>query len=386
MTGHHPGSLRIPDPAAAPGIPIDSPLTGLPPSRFRDGEVVTFQYATDPAAIRALLPAPLEPVNDTVQIQIARWGDVPGMGRDVHECNVMVAARYPGKGGPVTGSYSPYFWVESDRAMAGGREFHGQPKRIAEVTLETVGDLHIGRVRHNGIDIFTGTMQYKPAPSTTGRLRSQVDPVTNINFKVINHIDGRPAIRQLTARDLTGLTVHECYEGPCTAEIRPSVTAPLYRLPARTFLEGFYWRCDFTLVGGRILHDYLAGEPALQGRREAVDVADGRPVDLGHGLAERHLGRVGQAQVDPPDHRDPGPLEQAVVGDALVPQRVELVHGDDVLRQACHVGLGRRVGPGQRVLRVLAGRVVDRHEQVHHLDVEVVAVVLDHRRELGQHP
>jgi acetoacetate decarboxylase len=179
------------------------------------------------------------------------------MGRDVHECNVMVAARYPGADGTVLGAYSPYFWVESDRAMAGGREFHGQPKRIAEVTLETAGDLHIGRVRHNGIDIFTGTMQYKASPSTAGRLRSRVDPVTNINFKVINHIDGRQAIRQLTARDLTDLTVSECYEGLCTAEIRPSATAPLYRLPARTFLEGFYWRCAFTLVGGRILHDYL---------------------------------------------------------------------------------------------------------------------------------
>ena len=53
--------------------------------------------------------------------------------------------------------------------------------------------------RHNGIDIFTGTMQYKPAPSSTDRLRSRVDPVTNINFKVVNHIDGRPAIRHLTA-------------------------------------------------------------------------------------------------------------------------------------------------------------------------------------------
>jgi acetoacetate decarboxylase len=145
--------------------------------------------------------------------------------------------------------------------MAGGREFHGQPKRIAEVTLEVIGDLHVGRVRHNGIDIFTGTMQYKASPSTAARLRSRVDPVTNINFKVINHIDGRPAVRQLTARDLTGLAVRECYEGPCTAEIRPSATAPLYRLPAVTFLEGFYWRCDFTLTGGRILHDYLGEQP-----------------------------------------------------------------------------------------------------------------------------
>jgi len=91
--------------------------------------------------------------------------------------------------------------------------------------------------------------------------RSRVDPVTNINFKVINHIDGRPAVKQLTARDLTDLTVHECYEGPCTVEIRPAATAPLYRLPVRTFLEGYYWRCDFTLVGGTILHDYLEGQP-----------------------------------------------------------------------------------------------------------------------------
>ena len=143
MTGHHPGSLRIPAPGDATGIPLDSPLTGLPPSRFRDGEVVSFQYATDPEATRVLLPAPLERVNDTVQVQIARWGDVPGMGRDVHECNVMVAASYRGPGGTVLGAYSPYFWVESDRAMAGGREFHGQPKRIAEVALETIGDLHI---------------------------------------------------------------------------------------------------------------------------------------------------------------------------------------------------------------------------------------------------
>jgi len=262
MASHHPGFPVIPAPEDAVGTPIDSPVTGLPPASFRDGEVLTFQYATDPAAIRALLPEPLEPVNDTVQVQVSRWGDVPGAGRDIHECNVMVAARYRGAGGTTEGSYSPYFWVESDRAMAGGREFHGQPKRIAEITVQTVGDLHVGRVRHNGFDIFTGTMQYKAAPSSLERLRSRVDPITNINFKVINHIDSRPAIRQLTARDLTDVEVHECYAGPCTVDIRPTATAPLYRLPVRAFGEGYYWRTDFRLVGGRILHDYLADRTA----------------------------------------------------------------------------------------------------------------------------
>jgi acetoacetate decarboxylase len=68
-----------------------------------------------------------------------------------------------------------------------------------------------------------------------------------------------PAIRQITARDLTDVHVAECYEGPCTVEIRPTATAPLFRLPVRNFLEGFYWRTDFRLVGGRVVYDFLAG-------------------------------------------------------------------------------------------------------------------------------
>jgi acetoacetate decarboxylase len=244
--------------AEATGTPLDSPITGLPPSVFRDGEVMTFQYRTHPAAIARLLPEPLQPVNDVVQVQISRWGDCPGIGKNLHECNVMVSARFEGSGGTIVASYSPYFWVESDRAMAGGREFHGQPKRIADVQLRCAGDMHVGQVFHHGICIFTGTMQYKTKPSEFFRVRELVDPVSNINLKILNHIDLRPAIKQLTIRDLTDIQVSDCYEGQCTAEIHPAATAPLYRLPVVSFLNGFYWRTEFRLVGGRILHDYLS--------------------------------------------------------------------------------------------------------------------------------
>lgn len=81
----------------------------------------------------------------------------------------MVAARFEGENGTVVGAYSPYFWVESDRAMAGGREFRGQPKRIASVRVETIGDLHVGRVIHNGFEIFTGSLQYKARTELLGQ-------------------------------------------------------------------------------------------------------------------------------------------------------------------------------------------------------------------------
>jgi acetoacetate decarboxylase len=244
--------FAVPSPETAYSTPIDSPLNGPPPGRFADGEVLTVQYRTDPAAIRALLPEPLVPTNDTVMVQIARWGDVAGLGRDTYEANVMVGARL----GELTGSYSPYFWVTSDRAMAGGRELHGQPKRLGTVTLEHRGDLIVGTVANNGIEIFTGTLPYKAVPSSFEELCRRINLVTNINLKIVHQIDGRTALRQLTARDLTDIDVRGCWAGPSTAELRPNATSPLYRLPVLAYLEGFYWQTEFTLVGGRVIHDY----------------------------------------------------------------------------------------------------------------------------------
>jgi acetoacetate decarboxylase len=240
----------------AHSTPLDNPLHGPPPARFRDGEVLAIQYQTDLEAVRALVPRPLTALGETVLVQVARWGDVPGAGRDTYEVNVMVAVQYDGPNGPVVGSYSPYFFVDSDRAMAGGREFHGQPKRIADVRLEVRGDLIVGTLRRNGIDVFTGTLPYKAKVATLADMRSRVDFVTNINLKVIPQIDGTTGLRQLTARDLTDIDVNGCWSGSATARIEPNAQAALYRLPVVRQLEGYYWCGGFSLVGGVVLHDY----------------------------------------------------------------------------------------------------------------------------------
>ena len=156
-------------PEEAHSIPWDLPLHGPPPARFRNGEVLAVLYRTERRSIAALVPAPLVPLGDTVLVQVARWGDVPGLGRDTHEVNVLVQVRFDGPRGPVTGAYSPYFFVDSDRAMAGGREFHGQPKRLAEVGLDVRGDLVVGTMRRNGIDVLTVTLPYKLRPGDAGR-------------------------------------------------------------------------------------------------------------------------------------------------------------------------------------------------------------------------
>jgi acetoacetate decarboxylase len=254
-------SARV-NPFGAWATPLDAPMYPRYPMPFRDLEFLTLQYRSEPEAIRRLVPEPLEPAGDTVLLHVARFGDVPGIGADIHECNVMVAVRLETPAGVITGAYSPYFFLDSDRAVAVGREVQGQAKRLADVRLETRGDLVVGTVTANGIDVLTGTLPYKVREAPFADLRSRVDMVTNINLKIVPGIDGTVLARQLVARELANVRVRECWTGPGTIELRPNAVLPLYRLPVLDFLEGYHWRADFDLVVGRVVHDYMASSAA----------------------------------------------------------------------------------------------------------------------------
>lgn len=169
----------------------------------------------------------------------------------------MVGAELPGK---AVGSYSPYLFLSSDIGVAHGREIHGQPKKFATPKVEFRGDLIVGSVERNGIDVITGTMAYKQKKAEISELSDIFPFAANINLKAVDHIDGTPAIRQLTSRSLADVEVTECWRGPSTTELRPNAQAPVHRLPVREMLDGFYWSASFTLVPGEVLLDYLDDE------------------------------------------------------------------------------------------------------------------------------
>jgi acetoacetate decarboxylase len=234
--------------------PWDAPTIPPFPFRFRNAEILTVAWRTDAAAIARVLPPPLKATSDVVLAHIYRMTDTEWLG-PYGEANVMVGAELPGT--PHRGAYSTYLFLSSEVGVSHGREIHGQPKKWGEPKLEARGDLVVGTVSRNGIDILTATMPYKQLAGNLAEL-DYFDFAMNINLKVIDHIDGRPAIRQITGRRLAEVTVHECWRGPCTVELRPNAQAPVFRLPVCEMLDGFHWRADFTLTTGSVLHDYLA--------------------------------------------------------------------------------------------------------------------------------
>ena len=232
---------------------MSAPLVPTFPLRMRNTEILTVSYRTTPDAVAAFLPPQLESLSPRVIVHLYRMHDADWFGR-YGESAIQLPVRHGASG--TVGAYSPLLLVESDGAVAAGREIYGQPKKGGTIELGPDGDLLVGRVRRNGIDVVTATMPYKQSPATPGDLEA-LGFGTNINLKTIASVEGGDAVRQLTAREFADVTIHEVWQGPGTVELRPNAQAPVHLLPVVEVETAFHWRVDFTLVYGRVLEDLL---------------------------------------------------------------------------------------------------------------------------------
>jgi acetoacetate decarboxylase len=117
---------------------------------------LTASYETDPEVVAAVLPPPLEPTDQPlVRVSVARVDlgrGLPPFGAGT----VAVQARHDG----AVGNYPLVMPMSTEQSVIGGRETFGEPKKLAQVTLEQDGDLVIGRVTRLGITFveLTGTV------------------------------------------------------------------------------------------------------------------------------------------------------------------------------------------------------------------------------------
>ncbi|HVT21055.1 MAG TPA: acetoacetate decarboxylase family protein [Mycobacteriales bacterium] len=124
-------------------------------------------YETDPEAIAAVLPPPLSPpAEPLVRVTIATV-DV-GRGYPIFGAGTFaVHARHEG----VDGDYALVMPMTTEQAVIGGRETFGEPKKLAEISLDREGDDvrgHFTRMGTTFVEI-TGrvTGEVEPSPART---------------------------------------------------------------------------------------------------------------------------------------------------------------------------------------------------------------------------
>ena len=240
------------DPTAVTGTPFGAPLVPPLPIRLRRTEILTIVHRTDRDAADRLIPAPLELAGDLCVVHVYRMHDAEWFGVYC-ESAWQLPVRMP-DGMPAV--YSPFLVLESDGAVAAGREAYGQPKKAGQVSLQPDGDLLVGRVARNGIEIATATMCWKQTASSGAELERLVaGSGLNVNLR-LRQEEGVSFSRELVARDFADVVEHEAWIGPGTLELHANAQAPVYLLPVREVVLALHRVIDLTLAPGRVVHRY----------------------------------------------------------------------------------------------------------------------------------
>jgi acetoacetate decarboxylase len=190
---------------------------------------LTAVYETDPDAVAAVLPPPLEPTGEPlVRVSVARV-DL-GKGRPPFGAGTFaVQASHEGQ----VGNYPLVMPMTTEQSVIGGRETFGEPKKLAGVTLDRDGGRVTGRVTRLGttfIEVSGTVAEDLPVPDDLHRI--------DFYFKFLpapdgKGFDGEPALvychRTESTRSLSRV------DG--TVTLRESRFDPVADLPVRRLVS-----------------------------------------------------------------------------------------------------------------------------------------------------
>jgi len=243
-------------------MPLTRPSYPPGPYRFVNREYLIITYRTDPAKLRAVVPAPLEldEREALVKYEFIRMPDSNGFG-DYTESGQVIPVSFRGS----RGSYTHCMFLNDEGPIAGGRELWGFPKKLAQPTLRTEIDTLVGTLDYGPLRVATGTMGYKHREADLAQVKASLS-APNFLLKIIPHVDGTPRICELVEYHLEDVAMKGAWTGPAALHLSPHALAPVADLPVLEIVSATHILADLTLGLGRVAHDYLR-QPSRQAPR-----------------------------------------------------------------------------------------------------------------------
>ncbi|GAB2956600.1 acetoacetate decarboxylase [Amycolatopsis acidiphila] len=234
---------------------LSTPLTGpaFPPMspRFTDREYLNIVYRTDPEALRAVVPEPLEIGEPLVRFEVMRMGDVTGYG-PYTEAGQAIPVSFEGE----RGEYLHAMYLDNFAATASGREVSAYPKTTGSPRLYVDHGALVGTLDYGSLRVATATMGYQHRALDLDEARAQIT-VPTFMLKIVPGYTGRPRVSELVRTEITDVTVKQAWTGPARLQLFEHVLAPLADLPVRQIVSASHILTDLTLAPVRPVHDYL---------------------------------------------------------------------------------------------------------------------------------
>lgn len=245
-------------------------------------DILSIQYRTDPGAIAALLPPPLEPSREEPDVAYVWFGDWQGLwsGHDdmlavnperclYTECLIGVRCSYQG----VEGHRVVYIWVDKDFSLARGW-FMGFPKKIGSVHMGTrnrhlhalnpamqpcgVGSRYGATCESHGERLVTAgiTVTEKieppqlPRPFGTDLFHTLHFPSADVNG------NGKPLLHQLVRTVSSDISFGELWAGDGELTYHPSLFEEHDAIAPQEISGAYIIPVGFRIQGTTLLHTY----------------------------------------------------------------------------------------------------------------------------------
>ncbi len=232
------------------------------PYRFINREYLIITYETDPELLRAVVPEPLIPENNTVSYEFMKMPDSSGFG-DYSESGVVIPCLLNGE----KVNFTLMMFLNDEPPTTGGREIWGFPKKWGQPELKVRKDTLTGTLHYDDELVSMGTMTYKhenlltdPAHSPAENMMSVAERLgkKQVNLKLIPSVTGGLDVCQLVSYHMIDATVKGAWTGQARLHLVPHVNAPVADLPVKKIVGGSHFIADITLPYGQVEHDYLA--------------------------------------------------------------------------------------------------------------------------------
>lgn len=231
-------------PLSAPAFPAVQP-------RFYDREYLNIVYRTDPDALRAVVPAPLEIDEPLVRFEVMKMNDVTGYG-PYTEAGQAIQVVFDGE----RGEYLHAMYLDSFAATASGREVSAYPKVMGSPKLYADNGALVGTLDYGTLRVATATMGYKHFELDRREAEAEIT-VPTFMLKTIPDYDGTLRVQELVRTEITDVVVKAAYTGPARLQLFQHVLAPLADLPVLEVVSASHIITDLTLAPAKPVHNYL---------------------------------------------------------------------------------------------------------------------------------
>jgi len=249
--------MRREDVLKQASTPVDAPAFPKGPYRFRNREYLNILYRTDPDALAAVVPEPLEIDDPVVRFEVMRMPDVTGLG-DYTECGQVVQVSHDGE----RGEFMLAMYVDSHPAIASGRERSAFPKKLGAPRLYVDSDTLVGTLDYGTLRVAIATMGYKHREMDVAQARAEIGAPTFMLKIIPGYTGGDARICELVRTQILDVDVLGAWMGPGRLELVPHALAPLADLPVREIVATSHILTDLSLSPAKVVHDYLAEVPA----------------------------------------------------------------------------------------------------------------------------